>query len=154
MVKGSQVMMGYYKNTVTTHETIDEDGWLKTGDLGVMDKDGFITIKGRSKNMILGASGQNIYPEEIEARINNMPYVMESLVVAKQGRLHALIVPDLEKAEQDGFTKEMVRVEFEKSQKYLNQEMPNYMNIARVEIQDEEFVKTPKKSIKRYLYTN
>lgn len=154
MVKGSQVMMGYYKNPEATKETIDEEGWLRTGDLGVMNSEGFITIKGRSKNMILGASGQNIYPEEIEARINNLPYVMESLVVEKEGRLHALIVPDLEKAEQDGLDKEKFAVEFKKSQKTLNQQMPTYMSIARVEIQEEEFVKTPKKSIKRYLYNN
>jgi long-chain acyl-CoA synthetase len=104
--------------------------------------------------MILGASGQNIYPEEIEARINSLPYVIESLVVVKQGKLHALIVPDFEKAELDGLSKENMQAEFEKSQKQLNGQMPNYMSIARVEIQDEEFVKTPKKSIKRYLYTN
>ena len=137
-----------------TKETIDEEGWLKTGDLAVMNKDGYITIKGRSKNMILGASGQNIYPEEIESELNNMPYVMESLVVEKEGRLHALIVPDEEKAEKDGLDKERIKVVFENNQKELNQQMPNYMNIARVEIQEEEFVKTPKKSIKRYLYTN
>ncbi len=154
MVKGPQVMQGYYKNAKATDEAIDEEGWLKTGDLGVMDRNGYISIKGRSKNMILGASGQNIYPEEIEARINNMPYVVESLVVEKQGRLHALIVPDYEKAGQDGLDKEKVLAEFEKGQKLINQEMPNYMNIARVEIQDEEFIKTPKKSIKRFLYTN
>jgi len=154
MVKGSQVMMGYYKNEKATKETIDEEGWLKTGDLGVMNSDGYITIKGRSKNMILGASGQNIYPEEIEARINSMPYVMESLVVEKDGKLHALIVPDTEKAERDGLDKEKVKIEFDKSHKQLNQQMPNYMNIARVEIQEEEFVKTAKKSIKRFLYTN
>jgi long-chain acyl-CoA synthetase len=150
MVKGSQVMMGYYKNPTA----IDEEGWLKTGDLGVMDKNGYITIKGRSKNMILGASGQNIYPEEIEARINSLPYVIESLVIEKQGKLHALIVPDFEKAELDGLSKENIKAAFEKSQKMLNGQMPNYMSISRVEIQDEEFVKTPKKSIKRYLYTN
>ena len=154
MVKGSQVMVGYYKNQKATDETIDEDGWLKTGDLGVMNSEGYITIKGRSKNMILGASGQNIYPEEIEAQINNMPYVMESLVVEKEGRLHALIVPDAEKVEQDGLDKLKVKAEFEKSKKTLNQQMPNYMNISRVEVQEEEFIKTPKKSIKRFLYTN
>jgi long-chain acyl-CoA synthetase len=154
LVKGSQVMMGYYKNPEATNESIDDEGWLRTGDLGIMDSNGYITIKGRSKNMILGASGQNIYPEEIEARLNNMPYVIESLIVEKQGRLHALIVPDLEKAEQDGLTKESIKAEFEKSQKLLNGQMPNYMNIARVEVQNEEFIKTPKKSIKRYLYTN
>jgi long-chain acyl-CoA synthetase len=154
MVKGSQVMMGYYKNPQATKETIDEEGWLKTGDLGVMNKEGYITIKGRSKNMILGASGQNIYPEEIEARINSMPYVMESLVIEKEGKLHALIVPDFEKAERDGLDREKVSVEFNKNHKILNQQMPNYMNIARIEIQNEEFVKTAKKSIKRFLYTN
>lgn len=153
MVKGSQVMLGYYKNEKATNEVL-EDGWLKTGDLGTKDGDGFITIKGRSKNMILGASGQNIYPEEIEARINSLPYVMESLVVEKEGKLHALIVPDLEKAEKDGFDQEQVVEEFEKSQKVLNKQMPNYMSIARIEVQNEEFIKTPKKSIKRYLYTN
>jgi long-chain acyl-CoA synthetase len=154
LVKGPQVMMGYYKSPAVTAETFDEDGWLKTGDLGTMNKEGFITIKGRSKNMILGASGQNIYPEEIEARINSLPYVMESLVIEKEGRLHALIVPDLEKAEQDGLDRETVKAHFEKNQKELNQTMPNYMAIARIEVLDEEFIKTPKKSIKRYLYTN
>lgn len=153
MVKGSQVMMGYYKNEKATNEVL-EDGWLKTGDLGTKNSEGFISIKGRSKNMILGASGQNIYPEEIEAKINSFPYVMESLVVEKQGRLHALIVPDMEKAEKDGFDQIQIIEEFEKSQKELNKEMPNYMSISHVEIQNEEFIKTPKKSIKRYLYTN
>ncbi len=154
LVKGPQVMLGYYKNPTVTAETFDEEGWLKTGDLGVMNSQGFITIKGRSKNMILGASGQNIYPEEIEARINSLPYVMESLVIEKEGRLHALIVPDLEKAEQDGLDREKVKIHFEKNQKELNQQMPNYMAISRIVMQEEEFVKTPKKSIKRYLYTN
>lgn len=153
MVKGSQVMLGYYKNEKATKEVL-ENGWLKTGDLGTKNKDGFITIKGRSKNMILGASGQNIYPEEIEARINNIPYVIESLVVERKGRLHALIVPDLEKAEQDGFDHKKIVAEIEKEQKELNKQMPGYMNISKVEIQEQEFVKTPKKSIKRYLYTN
>lgn len=153
MVKGSQVMMGYYKNKEATEAAFDEEGWLKTGDLGTLSKEGYITIVGRSKNMILGASGQNIYPEEIEARINNLPYVMESLVVEKQGKLHALIVPDLEKAEQDGLDKNKVQAEFERSQKTLNEQMPNYMSISRIELQDNEFIKTPKKSIKRYLYT-
>lgn len=153
MVKGPQVMAGYYKNQQATNDVFEE-GWLKTGDLGTMDANGYVTIKGRSKNMILGASGQNIYPEEIEARINNMPYVMESLVVEKAGKLHALIVPDLEKAEKDGYDHSQILAEFEKGQKVLNQQMPNYMAISKVEIQNEEFIKTPKKSIKRYLYTN
>lgn len=154
LVKGSQVMMGYYKNPDATKNAIDNDGWLHTGDLGIIEKDGFVSIKGRSKNMILGASGQNIYPEEIEARINNIPYVMESLVVEKEGKLHALIVPDTEKAESDGLDVETIGIEIEKHKKELNQQMPNYMSIARIEMQSEEFVKTPKKSIKRYLYTH
>jgi long-chain acyl-CoA synthetase len=152
LVKGTQVMVGYYKNPEATANSFDEDGWLRTGDLGVMSDEGYITIKGRSKNMILGASGQNIYPEEIEARLNNFPYVVESLVIERQGKLHALIVPDMEKAVQDGLDREKVLVEFEKSQKELNRQMPNYMSISKVILQDEEFVKTPKKSIKRFLY--
>jgi len=153
MVKGLQVMMGYYKNQKATDECF-EDGWLKTGDLGTKGADGFITIKGRSKNMILGASGQNIYPEEIEARINSMSYVAESLVIEKQGRLHALIFPDIEKFEQDGVKPANIKAELEKGQKELNKQMPKYMGVSSVEIQEEEFIKTPKKNIKRYLYVN
>lgn len=152
LVKGTQVMMGYYKNPEATAATFDEDGWLKTGDTGTISADGYLSIKGRCKNMILGASGQNIYPEEIEAQINNMPYVVESLVVERDGKLHALIVPDIAKAEKDGLDKEKVMQEFEKNQKELNKQMPNYMAISKIELQDEEFIKTPKKSIKRYLY--
>ena len=152
LVKGTQVMKGYYKNPEATAATFDSEGWLKTGDTGTMSADGYLTIKGRCKNMILGASGQNIYPEEIEAQINNMPYVVESLVVERGGKLHALIVPDKEKAEKDGLDKEKILMEFEKNQKELNKLMPNYMAIAKIELQEEEFVKTPKKSIKRYLY--
>lgn len=152
LVKGTQVMMGYYKNPEATAATFDSEGWLKTGDTGTITADGYLTLKGRCKNMILGASGQNIYPEEIEAQINNMPYVVESLVVERGGKLHALIVPDKEKAEKDGLDREKILIEFEKNQKELNKLMPNYMAISKIELQEEEFVKTPKKSIKRYLY--
>ena len=152
LVKGTQVMMGYYKNPEATAATFDTEGWLKTGDTGTITADGYLTLKGRCKNMILGASGQNIYPEEIEAQINNMPYVVESLVVERGGKLHALIVPDKEKAEKDGLDREKILIEFEKNQKELNKLMPNYMAISKIELQEEEFVKTPKKSIKRYLY--
>ncbi|MBO4603058.1 MAG: AMP-binding protein [Salinivirgaceae bacterium] len=152
LVKGTNVMMGYYKNPEATAATFDEDGWLKTGDTGTLSADGYLTLKGRCKNMILGASGQNIYPEEIETQLNSLPYVMESLVVERAGKLHALIVPDLERAEKDGLTLETVMAEFEKNQKELNKQMPNYMAISKIELQNEEFVKTPKKSIKRYLY--
>ena len=152
LVKGTQVMMGYYKNPEATAATFDSEGWLKTGDTGTITADGYLTLKGRCKNMILGASGQNIYPEEIEAQINNMPYVVESLVVERGGKLHALIVPDKEKAEKDGLDREKILIEFEKNQKELNKLMPNYMAISKIELQEEEFVKTPKKIIKRYLY--
>lgn len=152
LIKGTQVMMGYYKNPEATSATFDEDGWLKSGDTGTISADGYLSIKGRCKNMILGSSGQNIYPEEIEAQINNLPYVVESLVVERDGKLHALIVPDIAKAEKDGLDKEKVMQEFEKNQKELNKQMPNYMAISKIELQDEEFIKTPKKSIKRYLY--
>jgi len=152
LVKGTNVMMGYFKNPEASAATFDQDGWLKTGDTGTVSADGYLTLKGRCKNMILGASGQNIYPEEIETQINSLPYVMESLVVERAGKLHALIVPDIEKAEKDGLTLETVMAEFEKNQKALNKQMPNYMAIAKIELQNEEFVKTPKKSIKRYLY--
>ena len=152
LVKGTQVMMGYYKNPEATAATFDSEGWLKTGDTGTITADGYLTLKGRCKNMILGASGQNIYPEEIEAQINNLPYVVESLVVERGGKLHALIVPDKEKAEKDGLDREKILIEFEKNQKELNKLMPNYMAISKIELQEEEFVKTPKKSIKRYLY--
>lgn len=152
LVKGTQVMKGYYKNPEATAATFDSEGWLKTGDTGTITADGYLTLKGRSKNMILGASGQNIYPEEIEAQINNLPYVAESLVVERGGKLHALIVPDKEKAEKDGLDREKIMIEFEKNQKELNKLMPNYMAISKIELQEEEFIKTPKKSIKRYLY--
>lgn len=153
LVKGSQVMLGYYKNIEATENAL-KDGWLHTGDLGTLSKEGFITIRGRSKNMILGASGQNIYPEEIEARINNLPFVLESLVVERAGKLHALIVPDIEKAQKEGFDHKTILAEFKRGQKTLNEQMPNYMAIANIELHHEEFIKTPKKSIKRYLYSN
>ncbi len=153
LVRGANMMNGYYKNEEATESTIDREGWLHTGDLGVVDKDGYIYIKGRSKNMILGASGQNIYPEEIEARLNNMPYVQESIVVEQQGKLHALIVPDQEMIEVENVSHEKLEEEMENNQKHLNHQLPAYMSISKVTLFDKEFEKTPKKSIKRYLYT-
>jgi long-chain acyl-CoA synthetase len=152
MVKGENVMLGYYKNPEATKATIEPDGWMHTGDLGLIDKDGFVYIKGRSKSMILGASGQNIYPEEIEARFNNLDFVQESLVVEKDGRLVALIYPDYELADKRGFTDKELKDVFEKHRKNLNEILPAYMNIASTRIFAEEFEKTPKKSIKRFLY--
>lgn len=153
LVKGTNVMVGYYKNEEATESAIDREGWLHTGDLGVMGKDDYIYIKGRSKNMILGASGQNIYPEEIEAKLNNMPYVQESIVVEEKGKLHALIVPDQELVEAEKLTQEKLELEMQNNQKHLNHQLPSYMSISKIILHDKEFEKTPKKSIKRYLYS-
>ncbi len=147
-VKGHNVMMGYYKNETATQKAIDEDGWLHTGDLGYLDENGYIFIKGRSKSMILGPNGQNIFPEEIEARINNIPCVAESLVVERDGKIHAMIYPDAECLNPDEPMEKLV----EHHKKELNSQLPKYMQIAKLEIRQEEFEKTPKKSIKRYKY--
>jgi len=152
MVRGENVMKGYYKNPEATKATLEPDGWMHTGDLGLLDKDGFVFIKGRNKSMILGASGQNIYPEEIEARFNNLDFVQESLIVEKDGRLIALIYPDYELADKKGLTDKDLREVFEKHRKYLNETLPAYMSVASTNIFSEEFEKTPKKSIKRFLY--
>jgi long-chain acyl-CoA synthetase len=151
--KGDNVMLGYYKNPEATAEAIDKDGWLHTGDLGIMDELGNITIKGRSKNMILGSSGQNIYPEEIEDKLNNMPYVSESIIVQQaDGKLAALIYPDFDDAFAHGLDEKAVENAMEANRVQLNTELPAYEQIARIKIYHEEFEKTPKKSIKRFLY--
>jgi long-chain acyl-CoA synthetase len=149
LTRGDNVMMGYFKNKEATKEMIDKEGWLHTGDMGLLDKDGYLYIKGRCKNMILGASGQNIYPEEIEDRINNMPYVNESLLIDHSGKLTALIYPDFEQLNKNGITAE---VAMEENRVTLNALLPAYCQIAKVKIYPEEFEKTPKRSIKRYLY--
>jgi long-chain acyl-CoA synthetase len=154
LVKGENVMTGYYKNPQATKSTLEPDGWMHTGDLGTIDKDGFVFIKGRSKSMILGASGQNIYPEEIEARYNNMPFVQESLVIEKNGKLTILIYPDHEQADKQGLSEQDLKNIFEEHRKFLNKDMPAFMGVSSVSIFSEEFEKTPKKSIKRYLYSN
>lgn len=154
-VKGDNTMLGYYKNEIATRDAFTEDGWMRTGDLGVLDKDGFLYIKGRSKNMILGPSGQNIYPEEIESIINNMPYVVESLVIEDDGKMVALIYPDLEGASRDGLTTSaQIEAKMKENIAIVNEEMPNYSKISGVKIMPEEFEKTPKRSIKRYIYQN
>ncbi len=151
-VKGANVMKGYYKNPEATAAAIDPDGWLHTGDLGVMDEAGYLYIKGRSKNMILGSSGQNIYPEEIEDKLNVMPYVSESLVISEKGKLIALIYPETEAVKRSRLSPEEVYKQLDHSRKVLNKELPCYSQISRIQIRQEEFEKTPKRSIKRYLY--
>ena len=153
VTRGDNVMLGYYKNQEATNEVIDADGWLHTGDLGVIDEEGNITIKGRSKNMLLGPSGQNIYPEEIEDKLNNLPYVNESIVIqALDGKLAALIYPDFELAFANGMNEKQVEEQMEANRVALNTQIAAYEQIARVKIYHEEFEKTPKKSIKRFLY--
>ena len=153
-VRGANVMLGYYKNEEATAESFTEDGWMRTGDMGVIDEDGYLFIKGRCKSMILGPSGQNIYPEEIESAINTMPYVIESLVIDSNGKLVALIYPDMELAGKDGMDKAAVLKKMEENIAAVNVDMPNYSKIAGVKLVPEEFEKTPKKSIKRYMYQN
>ena len=151
-VRGENVMAGYYKNEQSTAESFTEDGWLRTGDLGIIDEDGFIYIKGRCKTMLLGPSGQNIYPEEIEAKINNMPYVLESLVLQKDTRLVALVCPDFEAVDADHLTQDQLEVIMEENRKLVNAELAAYEQINEVRVYTHEFEKTPKKSIKRFLY--
>lgn len=151
-VKGENVMTGYFKNEQATKEAFTEDGWLKTGDLGVIDKNDFIFIRGRSKNMILGPSGQNIYPEEIEAKIMNMPYVAECVVTERQGKLVAKVYPDFEAMERDDVSNEELPQLMEENRKKLNAELPKYEQLSIFELVNEEFEKTPKKNIKRFKY--
>ena len=152
LVKGENVFMGYYKNPQATGEAFDDDGWFHTGDMGVLDRDGFLYIKGRCKSMILGPSGQNIYPEEIESSINNLPYVAESLVIDDGGVLTALVYPDFSLMEEDGITQDMLKPVIEEEIRTVNLTFPDYYKISKVEIFPEEFEKTPKRNIKRYLY--
>lgn len=150
--RGMNVMLGYYKNESATAQTIDKDGWLHTGDMAIKDANGNIFIKGRYKNMLLTASGQNIYPEEIEARLNNMPYVNESLVILKENKLVALVYPDNEDAFSQGMNKKQLEEALELNRIELNKVLPAYSQITQVKLYPEEFEKTAKKSIKRFLY--
>lgn len=150
--KGANVMLGYYKNEEATAQTIDKDGWLHTGDMAIKDKEGNIFIKGRCKNMLLTASGQNIYPEEIEARLNNMPFVNESLVILSGDKLIALVYADNEEAYAQGFNTKQLEEAIENNRIELNKVLPAYCQITRVKLYPEEFEKTAKKSIKRFLY--
>ena len=150
-VRGQNVMKGYYKNKDAT-EAVMKDGWMNTGDLCTMDSDGFLYIRGRNKNMILGPSGQNIYPEEIEQKINNLPMVSESIVIEDNGKLEVLIYPDLDIATKEGIAVSDLGKLMNDNISQLNKELPAYSQIAKVRMRYQEFEKTPKRSIKRYLY--
>ena len=151
-VKGANVFLGYYKNEEATAEVLTEDGWFRTGDMGVLDADGSLFIKGRTKCMILGPSGQNIYPEEVETVINCQPYVVDSLVVEDNGGLTALIYPSFQQGARDGMNQEAFVKYIEGTLADLNKELPNYAKLKKIEVMSEDFERTPKKSIKRYLY--
>lgn len=152
-VKGMNVMQGYYKNKKATEEVFpDKSGWMNTGDMGIIDEDGFITILGRSKTMILGPSGQNIYPEEIESKLNNLPYVAESLVIDNKGELEALIYPDYDALAHEKVDRDDVEKIMNQNIDTLNQELPGYSKVKKMKLMSEEFEKTPKRSIKRFLY--
>ena len=151
-VKGPNVFLGYYKNEESTKNSFTGDGWFKTGDMGVMDNDGYLFLRGRSKCMVLGPSGQNIYPEELEAVINNFNYVVDSLVVEDNGGLTALIYPDWHQGELDGMPRSAFKKRILDMLPAINEELPNYAHIKKIELMPEDFERTPKKSIKRYLY--
>lgn len=151
-VKGANVFLGYFKNEEATKEVLTDDGWFRTGDMGVMDAEGSLFIKGRTKCMILGPSGQNIYPEEVETVINSQPYVIDSLVVEDNGGLTALIYPDFQQGSRDGMNQETFVKYIEGTLVDLNKELPNYAKLKKIEVMSEDFERTPKKSIKRYLY--
>ncbi|MBF1434567.1 MAG: AMP-binding protein [Prevotella nanceiensis] len=152
IVKGLNVMLGYYKNEEATKQVLDSNGWYHTGDLGIMDKDGNIFIKGRSKNMLLGSNGQNIYPEEIEDKLNSLALVGESIVLQREEKLVALVHPDMEEAESMGFSMDDIQKVMTQNLQTLNDMMPGYSKVSDIILHEEEFEKTPKKSIKRYLY--
>ena len=153
LTKGPNVLLGYYKNEDATRAAIDEDGWFHTGDLGTMDAEGNVFIKGRSKNMLLGSNGQNIYPEELEDKLSSMPLVAESVVIQKGDKLIGLLHPDYDEAKVMGLKPSDIESIMEQNRQDFNAVMPAYARLSAVRIQEEEFEKTPKKSIKRYLYT-
>ena len=152
LARGTNVMLGYYKNEEATRQTIDNEGWYHTSDLGTMDAYGNVFIKGRSKNMLLGPSGQNIYPEEIEDKLNSMPLVVESVVVQRDTKLVGLVYPDYEEAKNTGISLSGIEAQMKQNLQDLNLVQPAYCKLSSIEIQEKEFEKTPKKSIKRYMY--
>ena len=152
LAKGDCVLTGYFKNPEATAAALDAEGWLHTGDMGIIDKDGYVYIKGRCKNMILSANGQNIYPEEIEDKLNNMPYIGESIVVDRAGKLVALIHPDTDQMEADQVQENQLAEIMKDNLKEVNQQLPSYSQLGSYELYAEEFEKTPKRSIRRFLY--
>ena len=152
LVRGDNVFLGYYKNEEATREALDEDGWLHTGDMGVIDADGSLFLRGRSKCMILGPSGQNIYPEEVEAMLDIRPYFVESLVIEEDGGLTALVYPDFDQGAKDGMDQKTFVKYIKSTLPDINKELPNYARLKKIEVMSEAFERTPKKSIKRYLY--
>ena len=151
LTRGTNLMLGYYKNDEATEQAIDKDGWYHTGDLATMDYDGNIFIRGRIKNMLLGANGQNVYPEEIEDKLSSMPMVSECIVVQRDQKLVALVYPDQD--ELMNFSPDELQGIMEQNRQQLNEQLPPYSRLAAIQLQGEEFQKTPKKSIKRYLYS-
>jgi len=152
VTRGTNVMLGYYKNEEATRQALDPDGWYHTGDLATMSADGHIFIRGRLKNMLLGANGQNVYPEEIEDKLNSLAMVSESLIVQRGDKLVALVYPDMDEAKNMGFSQQDLESIMEQNRQQLNESLPVYSKIQAFELQKEEFMKTPKRSIKRYLY--
>jgi long-chain acyl-CoA synthetase len=152
-VKGDNVMLGYYKNEEANKNTFTQDGWLKTGDLGIIDQNNFIYINGRSKNMLLGPSGQNIYPEELEARLSNLPYIQECVILQRESKLVALVYVDKEALKAEAIQNDSLQVLMDNNRKIFNHQVPAYEQLTKIEMVSEEFEKTPKKNIKRYIYT-
>ena len=152
LARGYNVMLGYYKNDAATRDALDADGWYHTGDLGTMDADGFVYIRGRSKNMLLTPNGQNVYPEEIEDKLNSMPYVVESVMVQRNDKFVGLVYPDYAEAEKTGISKEQFAEIMEQNRVEVNKIIASYAKLQSIELRDEEFEKTPKKSIKRFMY--
>jgi long-chain acyl-CoA synthetase len=153
LVKGTNVMMGYYKNEKATSDAIDSEGWLHTGDLGIIDADKFIYIRGRCKNMLLGPSGQNIYPEELEAKLNNYPFVQECVITEREGKMVAFVYPDPEMIEAEKIDATRLKEIMAENCKQVNREFPKFAQLGSILLVDKEFEKTPKRNIKRYLYT-
>jgi len=157
MVRGENVMLGYYKDPGATGKVLDKEGWLRTGDLGIVDSDGFIYIKGRSKSMILGPSGQNIYPEEIESKLNVMPYIQESLVISDNSKLVALVYPDWDTVDAKKGTREdnetWLRKQMEEIRSEINTRLPAYCRLSEIRLHGDAFEKTPTHKIKRYRYS-
>jgi long-chain acyl-CoA synthetase len=153
LVKGTNVMLGYYKNEKATADAIDSEGWLHTGDLGIIDSENFIYIRGRCKNMILGSSGQNIYPEELEAKLSNYPYVLECVITEREGKMVAFVYPDPEMIESEKADQKRLREIMNDNCRQVNKELPKFAQLSSIILVDQEFDKTPKRNIKRYLYT-